>query len=98
MEGTMVERSKQEYETEAEVEKAITEIVMNQQNMSFVISAAQNIDRFCSVFTACLKANKMLIIDVYMAFVLEMVRKMSDRLPTIDAYRVLVYNPKSQMD
>jgi ribonuclease J len=98
IEGTMVERSKQEYETEAEVEKAITEIVMNQQNMTFVVSAAQNIDRFCSVFTACLKANKMLIIDVYMAFVLEMVRKMSDRLPTIDAYRVLVYNPKSQMD
>ncbi len=98
IEGTMIERSKQEYENEAEVEKAITEIVMNQQNMTLVVSAAQNIDRFCSVFTACLKANKMLIIDVYMAFVLEMVSKMSDRLPTIDAFRVLVYNPKSQMD
>jgi len=98
IEGTMVERSKQEYKTEAEVEKAITEIIVNQQNMTFVVSAAQNIDRFCSVFIACLKANKMLIIDVYMAFVLEMVRKMSDRLPTIDAYRILVYNPKSQMD
>jgi ribonuclease J len=98
IEGTMVERSKQEYKTEAQVEMAITEIVMNQQNMTFVVSAAQNIDRFCSVFTACLRANKMLIIDVYMAFVLEMVSKMSDRLPTIDAYRVLVYNPKAQMD
>ncbi|MCX6244664.1 MAG: MBL fold metallo-hydrolase [Bacteroidetes bacterium] len=98
IEGTMVERSKQEYETEAEVERAITDIVMNQQNMTFVVSAAQNIDRFCSVFTACLKANKMLIIDVYTAFVLELVSKMSNRLPTIDAHRILVYNPKSQMD
>ena len=98
IEGTMVERSKQVYETEAKVEEAITEIIMNQQNMTFVVSAAQNIDRFCSVFTACLKANKMLIIDVYMAFVLEMVSKLSDKLPTIDAYKVLVYNPKSQMD
>jgi len=40
----------------------------------------------------------MLIIDVYMAFVLEMVKKLSDKLPTIDAYNVLVYNSKSQID
>lgn len=98
LEGTMVERSRQEYISEEAVEQKITEIVKNQQNMTFVVSSAQNIDRFCSVFIACLKGNKMLIIDVYMAFVLEMVSKMSDRLPTINAGRVLVYKPKSQMD
>jgi ribonuclease J len=97
MEGTMVERNKQEYETEVEVEKAITEIIINQQNMTFIVSAAQNIDRFCSVFNACRAGHKMLIVDVYMAFVLEMVKNKSEGLPTIDAGRVLVYNPKSQM-
>ena len=98
IEGTMIERDSHEYIDEDAVERKITEIVANQQNSTFVISSAQNIDRFCSVFNACRKAHKMLIIDVYMAFVLEMVKKLSDKLPTIDAYNVLVYAPKSQMD
>jgi len=98
LEGTMIERGNPEFLDEGAVERKITEIVANQKNSTFVISSAQNIDRFCSVFNACRKANKMLIIDVYMAFVLEMVKKLSDKLPTIDAYNVLVYSSKSQMD
>lgn len=98
IEGTMVERGFQQYPTEEDVEQKITDIIVNQQNMTFVVSSAQNIDRFCSVFNACIKGNKMLIIDVYMAYVLEMVSKKAKGLPTIDAGRVLVYNPKSQME
>lgn len=98
IEGTMIERGNPEFSDEAAVEHKIIEIVANQQNSTFVISSAQNIDRFCSVFNACRKAHKMLIIDVYMAFVLEMVKKLSNKLPTIDAYNVLVYAPKSQME
>lgn len=98
IEGTMIERGNPEFVDEYAVEKKITEIVANQQNSTFVVSSAQNIDRFCSVFNACRKAHKILIIDVYMAFVLEMVKKLSNKLPTIDAYNVLVYAPKSQMD
>ncbi len=97
IEGTMIERVNPEYIDEDAVEQKIMEIVANQQNSTFVISSAQNIDRFCSVFNACRKAHKMLIIDVYMAFVLEMVKKLSNKLPTIDAYNVLVYKPESQM-
>jgi ribonuclease J len=98
IEGTMVERSFQQYPTEEYVEQKITDIIVNQQNMTFLVSSAQNIDRFCSVFNACRKGNKMLIIDVYMAYVLEMVGKKAKGLPTIDAGRVLVYNPKAQME
>ena len=98
IEGTMIERGNPEYIDEDAVEQKITEIVANQQNSTFVISSAQNIDRYCSVFNACRKAHKMLIIDVYMAFVLEMVKKLSPNLPNIGAYNVLVYNPKSQME
>lgn len=98
IEGTMIERGNPEFSDESAVEQKITEIVVNQQNSTFVISSAQNIDRFCSVFNACRKAHKMLIIDVYMAFVLEMVKKLSPNLPTIDAFNVLVYAPKSQIE
>ena len=98
IEGTMIERGNPEFIDEDAVEQKITEIVANQQNSTFVISSAQNIDRFCSVFNACRKAHKMLIIDVYMAFVLEMVKKLSPNLPTIDAFNILVYAPKSQIE
>lgn len=98
IEGTMVERNRQQFETESEVETAITDIIRNQQNITFVVSSAQNIDRYCSVFSACAKENKMLIIDVYMAWVLEIVRKKAKGLPTIDAGRVLVYKSASQME
>lgn len=98
IEGTMIERSNQQFPTEGDVETAIYEIVKNLPNMTFVVSAAQNIDRFCSVFNVCLKTNKMLIIDVYMAWVLETVSKKSKGLPTIDSGRVLVYNNQSQID
>jgi len=98
IEGTMVERDRQKYKTESEVEGAISTIVVNQQNMTIVVSSAQNIDRFCSVFNACRVGHKMLIIDVYVAWVLEMVKKKSKNLPTIDAGQVLVYNAQSQLD
>jgi len=97
-EGTMIERINPEFIDEEAVERKITEIVATQQNSTFVVSSAQNIDRFCSVFNACRKGHKMLIIDVYMAFVLEQVKKKSKGLPAIDAYNILLYKPKSQMD
>ncbi len=97
-EGTMIERRAQKYETEEQVEKAITDIVVNQQNLTYVVSAAQNIDRFCSVFNACRAGKKMLVIDVYSAFLLEIVGRKSDRLPTVAANRILVYASESQMD
>lgn len=97
-EGTMIDRGNPEFIDEKAVERKITEIVAIQQNSTFVVSSAQNIDRFCSVFNACRKGHKMLIIDVYMAFVLEQVKKKSKGLPTIDAYNVLLYKPKSQME
>jgi ribonuclease J len=98
IEGTMIERGTPDFIDEDAVEQKITEIVANQENSTFVVSSAQNIDRFCSVYNACRKAHKMLIIDVYMAFVLDIVGKLSKRLPTIDAHNILLYKPKSQIE
>jgi ribonuclease J len=90
-EGTMVGRNNAKYPTEADVDKAITEIIKQQKNTSFVISSAQNIDRFCSVFSACLRAQKTVVIDIYNALVLEKVGKLSPGLPTVGANQMKVY-------
>lgn len=96
-EGTLVERDKQEFPTEKQVEAEITKIIAGQENMTFVISSAQNLDRFCSVFTACLKHKKKLIIDIYTALVLEVVSKNSPKLPTVRSELIRVYS-ESQID
>lgn len=97
VEGTLVNRTNHPYPSEKSVFKAINTIIRGQQNTTFVISSAQNIDRLVSVVKACNSNKKNLIIDIYNAWVLEMVHKKSKNLPTLDWDSIWVYNQPSQM-
>ena len=98
MEGTMMERTNHLYPTESAVEEAMLNIIKAQKNVSFVISSAQNIDRIVSVYRACKKANKYLVVDVYSAWVLDMVRKQSESIPHIELEKVRVYDHPGQLE
>ena len=98
IEGTMVERTNHRYQTEDSVEEAIYYIIKDQRNLSFVISSAQNIDRFVSVFRACRRTGKKVVIDVYTAWILDKVRKQAPGVPTIEWDEVKVYEHTWQMD
>ena len=97
IEGTMVGRNNQLYPTEEDVEKALYNIIKGQHNVSFVVSSAQNIDRFISVFKSCRKSNKQVVLDIYNAWILDMVKKKSPNLPSIDWDGVLVFNHPNQI-
>jgi len=98
IEGTMVERTNHLYSTEDSVEEAIYNTIKTQTNLSFVISSAQNIDRLISVFRACKRTKKYLVIDVYSAWILEMVRKQSKSIPAIEWEEIKVYDHPSQLE
>lgn len=98
VEGTMIGRNNHLYETELSIESAFTDIFKKQKNSSFVISSAQNIDRFISVFKACKKARKTVIIDVYTAWILDLVAKKSNSMPVIEWEGIEVYAHPSQME
>jgi ribonuclease J len=98
MEGTMMQRTNHLYQTEKDVEEAMLKIIKTQINLSFVISSAQNIDRVVSVFRACKKTNKYLVVDVYSAWVLDMVRKQSESIPAIEWENVKVYDHPDQLE
>lgn len=98
IEGTMLKRTNHLYPTEDSVEEAILNIIKEQNNLSFVISSAQNIDRFVSVFRACRRARKQLVIDVYSAWLLEIVRKQSRNIPAIEWKEIHVFNHPGQLD
>lgn len=96
-EGTMVERSDQKYPTEESVLEAINAVIRDQQNVTFVVSSAQNIDRLVSVVKVCNSNKKKLVLDVYNAWVLDMVKKKAPNLPTIDWDTIWIYNHPNQM-
>lgn len=97
-EGTMVERSNQTYPTEESVQEAINKVIRQQQNVTMVVSSAQNIDRLVSVVKACTANRKKLVVDVYNAWVLDAVKKKSPNLPTIDWDVIQVFNHPRQLE
>jgi ribonuclease J len=98
IEGTMVERTNHLYSTEDSVEEAIYNTIKSQINLSFVISSAQNIDRLISVFRACKRTGKYLVIDVYTAWILEMGRKQSKNIPAIEWQEIKVFDHPNQLE
>jgi ribonuclease J len=98
IEGTMVERANHIYLTEESVEEGIYNVIKNQKNVSFVISSAQNIDRLISIIRACKKTGKKVVIDVYTAWLLEMLHKQSSNVPTMEWEEIKVYIKPSQME
>ena len=91
MEGTMMRRDSSEFPDEASVRKSIEQVLNEQQNISFLISSSQNIDRLVSAAYACENAGKIFVIDIYTAWVLEKVKEISGKTPTMSWDQVKIY-------
>lgn len=84
MEGTMMKRSNEEFPDESSVEEKIYETIKDQRNITFIISSSQNIDRIVSVYRACQRTGKTLIVDAYTAWVLEQIKMVSVSTPNVE--------------
>lgn len=91
LEGTMMRRSNDQFPNEEAVEKKIVEVISTQKNISFIISSSQNIDRIVSAFRACKRTGRTLVIDIYTAWVLEQVRKVTENVPGMEWPEIRVY-------
>ncbi len=96
MEGTMLGRDNSEFPSEEAVEKKIFETIKSQNNITFLISSSQNIDRIVSAYRACLRAKKILVLDFYTAWVLEQVQKKAKGVPGIGWDNIRIYADKGQ--
>lgn len=90
MEGTMLERDNSEFPNEVSVQAKIQQIIENQNNISFLITSSQNIDRLVSAYNACVDCSKILVIDFYTAWVLEHVKKVSPGVRAMDWQNIAV--------
>jgi ribonuclease J len=61
-----------------------------------LICSSQNIDRIVSAYRACLRTGKILIIDIYTAWILEKLKEISNNVPAMEWQGVRVYADYNQ--
>jgi ribonuclease J len=96
MEGSSFGRLDPElsFPTEAEVEQRFVDLFGQTNGLALVAASAQNIDRMVSLYRACKRTGRTLIIDLYTA---EMLRATNnDHIPQSDWPGVALYVPHYQ--
>ena len=92
----MLHRNNDLFPDETAVENTIFQTVQQQKNISFLLSSSQNIDRIVSAYLACKHAGKLLVIDIYTAWVLEQLRQITRNTPAMDWAEIKVFAIHSQ--
>lgn len=98
MEGSMLGRDSQIYKNELSVQVRIEEILKSANNITFLFASSQNIDRLVSAYKACLKTNSTFVIDIYTAYILDKLRKVSKHIPQFNWRNIRVKFYKHQAD
>jgi len=96
LEGTMLHRSNDQFPDETAVENTIFQTIREQKNIAFLLSSSQNIDRIVSAHRACKRTGKLLVIDIYTAWVLEQLRQITQNTPAMDWPEIRVFASHSQ--
>ncbi len=81
MEGSLLGRKNLLYKNEKEIQGRIAQILNEQSNITFLFASSQNIDRLVSAYKACLKTKATFVIDIYTAFILHRLAKVSQNIP-----------------
>lgn len=98
MEGSMIGRGGQQFKDEVSVQARIEEILRSPNNITFLFASSQNIDRLVSAYKACLKTNSIFVIDIYTAYILDKLRKVSKHIPQFNWRNIRVKFYKNQAD
>lgn len=70
LEGTTLGRDKKPFLTEPQIEEELLKKFKGSENINLVYSSGQNIDRLTSIYRACIRSGKIIIVDVYIAKIL----------------------------
>lgn len=96
MEGTTLSRvdEKDAFPSETELEKQLVEHFQATLGLAMVYASAQNIDRMVTLYRACKRTGRTLIIDLYTAAILEATGNAS--IPQSDWPGVALFTPERQ--
>ena len=94
LEGTNILRAKSN-PTERDIENQFVEAFNDTPDaLHLVWCSSKNIDRICAIFRACLRRNKVLLVDPYVANVLAMVANINPNIPSVaNSERIKLFFP-----
>lgn len=85
LEGTNLNKgiTSKSYYNEYDIENILIDLLEQSTGFNFIYASAQNIDRIVSIYKACIKTNRTLLIDFYTAYVLDKIGKYA-KIPCIN--------------
>jgi len=96
MDGTMVGQEREgELITESELESKFANSIKQTEGAVFVSLSSQNIDRIVTVFKACKKNGRVMVIDPYTAEILNKLMEVSPNIPNPSWKEVVVCYPRA---
>lgn len=94
MEGTSIGRGVENYLTEAELEDALVAEFDQTEGAILVFASPQNVDRIVSIYRACERAKRRLVVDLYAAEILRATG--NENIPQTTWSDVDVFIPQTQ--
>lgn len=94
MEGTTIGRGRQAFLKEQDLEETFIEIFKSKNEINLINTSAQNIDRLVTIYRACKRSNKLMVVDIYTAAIMkEMAKHASIPYPSASFPEVKVMYP-----
>ena len=81
LEGTMLGHPAEKIRTEQEIEEKIAAELREHRGLAFVTVSGQNIDRLVTLYRACIRSGRKLVIDPYVGHVLREIHGFSPNIP-----------------
>jgi len=78
LEGTMISRSTGKEKTEEDIQGEFQHLFRDKTKINLVCVSGQNIDRLVSIYKACLRTGRTMVVDVYIANVLKELSQFAD--------------------
>jgi len=78
LEGTTIGRETKPFKTETAIEAELTEVFKQEGKINLIYTSGQNIDRLVSIYRACIRNGKTLVVDVYVATILKELSKFAN--------------------
>jgi ribonuclease J len=80
MEGTALGRPPQILKTEDDIENELVSL-FTEGKPNLIYTSGQNIDRLVSIYRACMRSNKIMVVDLYIAYILNRLAKTHPSIP-----------------
>jgi ribonuclease J len=91
MEGTGIEGKDGHYAKEEELRDKLVTIFKEKKGLIFFVCSSQNIDRISSLYSACRRSGRILVLDPYTVYLLDVLRKRAPKIPQFDFKDIKVF-------